>query len=225
MAPRPHLARQADLPDDDGACAEVGLRSDREIITNTPPSSPVLAADEDATLVARLRDGEDAAFEALIRAHYRTAYAVALGVTGRPADAEDVCQDAWVRVLERIGELREPARFRAWMLQIVRHSALNHLARLRVRRAESLEAAEAQRRGDPRQDLVVVFLRARLERALAGISEVQREIVLLHDLDGWGHRAIAEQLGVSEVMSRQHLFQARRQLRRLLTGKDGRHEP
>jgi RNA polymerase sigma-70 factor, ECF subfamily len=183
-----------------------------------------LNTDDDAALVRRLRDGDEDAFEALVRVHYRAAFAVALSVSGRYADAEDVCQDAWLRVLERIGELREPSRFRAWMLQIVRHTALNQHAHARVRRAEPLESADAQRRGDPRQDLIVVFLRARLERALARVSAVQREVVLLHDLDGWSHRAIAARLGMSEVMSRQHLFQARQLLRRLLTGKDGRHD-
>ncbi len=223
MAKRQALAYR--LNDDDARLNPVETsRNDPDFETNAPPDSPVLETDADAGLVRRLRDGDGAAFEALVRVHYRAAYAVALSVTGRHVDAEDVCQDAWVRVLERIGELREPERFRAWMLQIVRHAALNQLAHARVRRAEPLEAADAQRRGDPRQDLIVVFLRARLERALAGITEVQREIVLLHDLDGWAHRDIAARLGMSEVMSRQHLFQARRALRRLLTGKEGRHE-
>lgn len=224
MARRPAVAVRPPLADAGPLWLPESSRIELENIANAPPASAVLDSSDDADLVRRLRDGDEAAFETLVRVHYRAAFAVALSVSGRYADAEDICQDVWLRVLERIGELREPTRFRAWMLQIVRHTALNQLERARIRRAEPLEAADAQRRGDPRQDLIVVFLRARLERALATVSEVQREVVLLHDLDGWSHRAIAASMGMSEVMSRQHLFQARRLLRRLLTGKDGRHD-
>lgn len=204
-------------PVDDAASSRI----DHDPLANVSPPPAVQDTDaDDARLVARVRGGDERAFEKLARAHYRASYVVALSVVGRQVDAEDVCHDAWVRALERIGELREAGRFRAWLLQIVRHTALNHLERARVRQAEPLDSAAAQRRGDPRQDLIVIFLRARLERALVGISAVQRDVVLLHDLDGWSHRAIAAQLGMSEVMSRQHLFQGRRLLRRLLGEKD-----
>ena len=62
-------------------------------------------------------------------------------------------------------------------------------------------------------------LRAKLESALSQVSEVQRQVVLLHDLDDWKHREIAESLGISEGMSRQHLFNARRVLRERIGAK------
>jgi RNA polymerase sigma-70 factor (ECF subfamily) len=55
-----------------------------------------------------------------------------------------------------------------------------------------------------------------LESALASLSPVQREVVLLHDLDGWTHEDIARLIGTSAGMSRQHLFHARRRLRTVL---------
>lgn len=170
----------------------------------------------DAVLVAHARRGDPAAFDALVRRHYRAAYAVALAVLGRQADAEDVCQDGWVRALERIEDCREPERFLFWLLQIVRNRARNYVDYRRVRATEPLEPEVAAGREDPGKDLDDARLRARLEEALAELSEVQREIVLLHDLEGWSHREIAGMLGVSEVMSRQHLFQARRRLRGIL---------
>jgi RNA polymerase sigma-70 factor, ECF subfamily len=170
----------------------------------------------DAVLVARARRGEPAAFDTLVRRHYRAAYAVALAVLGRRTDAEDVCQDGWVRALERLDDCREPDRFVYWLLQIVRNRARNYLDYRRVRTTEPLEPDTAASAADPRKDLDSDRLRGRLEESLAEIPEVQREIVLLHDLEGWSHREIAGSLDISEVMSRQHLFRARRRLRELL---------
>jgi RNA polymerase sigma-70 factor (ECF subfamily) len=56
-------------------------------------------------------------------------------------------------------------------------------------------------------------LRARLTAALATLPDAQRTVVLLHDVEGWGHREIGALLGVAEGTSRSHLFSARRRLR------------
>jgi RNA polymerase sigma-70 factor, ECF subfamily len=174
----------------------------------------------DGALVARTRRGDSTAFDLLVRRHYRAAYAVALAILRLRSDAEDICQDAWVRALERIDECREPDRFVHWLLQIVRNRARNHLDYRRVRSSEPLDdgiaSGTASDQAGPGQDLDRKRLRERLEQSLAGLSEVQREIVLLHDLEGWSHGDIARLLEISEVMSRQHLFQARRRLRETL---------
>jgi RNA polymerase sigma-70 factor (ECF subfamily) len=148
-----------------------------------------------AELVSRARRGEPAAFDQLVRRHLRAAYAVALAVLGRPADAEDVAQEAFIAALERLDDCRDGARFSGWLIQIVRNRALNALDKRKLR------------------DTADVVLRAHLLAALASLSSVQREIVLLHDLDGWTHAELAEALGISEVHCRQHLFTARRTLR------------
>jgi RNA polymerase sigma-70 factor, ECF subfamily len=171
---------------------------------------------DDGTLVARARNGDPAAFETLVRRHYRAAYAVALAALGRQTDAEDACQEAWVRALAHLDELRDPGRFRGWLLQIVRNGARNHLAGRRVRAVGTLEDDSAVSVEDPRQDLQNIHLRARLEAALAELEAAPREVLVLFDVGGWSHREIAGQLSISEVMSRQHLFQARRRLRELL---------
>ncbi len=174
----------------------------------------------DRTLVTRARMGDATAFEALVRKYARLAFAAALAVLANHDDAEDVCQDAWVRALERIEECREPDRFGSWLLSIVRNRALNYAQYRRVRATEPLADAfgpEGPSGGDdPGGSLRRERLRAVLERAMAQLSPGQREVLLLHDLAAWKHRAIAEYLGISEVMSRQHLFQARTRLRKLL---------
>jgi len=167
----------------------------------------------DRLQVERARRGDAAAYGALVRRHYRAAYAVALAVLGNPMDAEDVCQDAFLRALERLDSLRKPERFSAWLLQIVRNQARNFRSYRRLRSARPLDESSAAADEDPAREAERQELRRELESALSGLSEIEREVVLLHDLEGWKHREIAEALGLSEGMSRQHLMGARRLLR------------
>lgn len=131
-------------------------------------------------------------------------------------DAEDVCQDAFVKALEKLDDCRQPEKFVAWLLQIVRNRARNYKDYRRVRRAQPLETTAVASLSSPGRDAERSELRGALEEALSQLSEVQREVVLLHDLEGWKHREIGDTLGVSEGAARQHLFAARRKLRELL---------
>ena len=173
--------------------------------------------DDDARVVEQARRGDAAAREALVRRYLRPAYAVALAIARNVADAEDLAQDALVAALDRIDQCREPERFAAWLFQGVRNRALNQAEQRRTRAA----LADAVPRGEseaPRARDVV--LRLRLVAALERLTPAQREVVLLHDLEGWTHGEIAGALGISEVMSRQHLFVARRAMREWL-GDEG----
>lgn len=171
----------------------------------------------DARLVELARDGDRAAFEALVRRHIGAAYAVALATLGEPAEAEDATQDALVRALERLEDCRDPARFGAWLITIARNRAYSLRRRRRVREAEPLEHV---RGGDARADtssrVERTELREHLTQALDALSEVQREVVLLHDLEGWTHREIGERLDMPEGTVRSHLFYARKKLRETL---------
>lgn len=176
----------------------------------------------DSRLVARARAGEARAFEELVRRHLRSAHAVALGVLANPADAEDVCQEAFLTALERLEECRDPKRFAAWLMRIVRNRALNFRQSRSLREGVPLEET-AERAGgdDPGREAERSELRERLLAALAGLPESQREVVLLHDLEGWRHREIAELLGTSEGAVRVRLHEARRRLRTELAGAPG----
>lgn len=167
----------------------------------------------DAALVQRAREGDGAAFEVLVRRYMRPAYAVALGVVKEPADAEDVCQDAFIRALERLDDC-DPVRFGAWLLRIVRNRAYSVRRYLGVREAAPLDAlALATGEPGPHRMLERSRLRRDLLAALAGLKEVQRQVVLLHDLEGWKHREIGALLDLPEGTVRAHLFHARRALR------------
>jgi RNA polymerase sigma-70 factor (ECF subfamily) len=172
----------------------------------------------DAILVARAVGGDQSAYEVLVRRHFAAAYSVALALTGVPQDAEDVCQDALVQGYQRLGECRSPDRFRAWLIQIVRNRAHNYRRYQFLRRTSALdEVREPESEDSPSRDVELADLRARLLHALRNISRIQREVVVLHDLEGFSHGDVAEALGISEMMSRQHLSAARKKLRAMLS--------
>jgi RNA polymerase sigma-70 factor (ECF subfamily) len=170
----------------------------------------------DATLVKGARLGDAAAFDALVRRYARPAYAIALSMVGDDDDAADICQDVFVRVIERLEDCRSLDRFGAWFFAVVRSTAHNHRRREQRRRGAPLDESGAISGDSPSRNVERGELRARLAAALGQLSRVESEVVLLHDLEGWTHQAIAKALGISEVGSRQHLFVARRSLRERL---------
>lgn len=181
--------------------------------------------ESDASLVGRVREGDASAFETLLQRHFRGAFLVAMARLGDRNDAEDVCQDAFVRGWEHIGECRDAAKFGAWLLRIVRNTAHNRREYLAVRAVLSLEDAGAVASAQsPETELGRRELRAVLWSALGQLGTTQREVVLLHDHEGWPHAEVAERLDISELMSRRHLSDARRILRGLLRDDDPRME-
>jgi RNA polymerase sigma-70 factor, ECF subfamily len=173
----------------------------------------------DARLVRRARDGDRSAFEMLVRRHLRAAYAVAMAELADSRDAEDAVQDSFITALERLDDCRDPSVFGAWLRRIVRNRARSVRRRERIRDTSSLDTVlTAASTEDPGRDLDRAETRRRLEAALAKLTDVQRQVVLLHDLEGFRHREIAADLGLPEGTVRSHLFLARRALRDLLGG-------
>jgi len=171
-----------------------------------------MAIDRDRELADRvLSIGDEAAFRELYRAHTPRLYAFVLRILGGDErDAEDVVQETWIRAVEKLGQFRWEARFGTWLTGIGLNISRN-LIRRKTRRRETSErpvqALGARRPDDERIDL---------ERALGLLPAGQRHVVVLHDVEGWKHREIADRLGVTEGTSKSQLFAGRRALRALL---------
>jgi RNA polymerase sigma-70 factor (ECF subfamily) len=134
-------------------------------------------------------------------------------------DAEDVVQDAFFKALRALDTCREPSRFGPWLGQIVRNTARNARDHQKIRSGPDFDTVDAQSPDDSALDAQRAELGNQLLAAIGTLNEAQRQVVLLHDLEGWDHRSIAGAIGVSEGMSRQHLFHARRALRSRLGQK------
>lgn len=177
---------------------------------------------DDAELVRRVRHGDEVAFGHLVSRYRRAAYAVALSVTGRHEDAEDAAQESFVVALERLDDCRDPERFAGWFMTIVRNRSRNLVRRESLRDMEQVPDSATDRAGLPDRDAEASQLRELLASALDGLPQVQREIVLLHDLEGWKHREIAERLSLPSGTVRSHLHFARKALRKALEVTLGR---
>jgi RNA polymerase sigma-70 factor, ECF subfamily len=176
----------------------------------------------DAELVGRTLAGDTTAYAELVRRYRRAALARALAVLGDSFEAEDVAQDSFVQAYDQLATCRDPGRFGAWMLTITHRAALNRARSIRRRRAVPMDATAAESgaygaaENAGSETLDRGELQQKLTRALAELSPVQREVVLLADLEDWSHAEIADKTGVSVAMSRRHLSDARRKLRTLL---------
>lgn len=175
----------------------------------------------DAELVAALRRGSREAAGRLAERYLRPCRAVALAIVGEIAGAEDVCQDAFVYALARIDDCRDPSRFGAWLLQIVRNRSRNHVRDGKVRSADPIERAGlVSVSPSPERMAEISEMRDRLLSALRELPEERREVVLLHDLEGWTHRQIAQRMGLPVGTVASHLHHARKRLREILRDRE-----
>ncbi len=172
-------------------------------------------------MVAETLKGRTEAFGVLVNRYMRPGYLVAFSVTGNQEDAQDVAQEAFLVALKSLENCRDPDRFGGWFLTIVRNRARNVLRRERLRRGEEITPDLVPDRGGPEEDLKRWDIRRRLEAGLEGLSEVRREVLLLHDLEGWKHREIGERLGIPDGTVRSHLHFARKHLRDRLETSPG----
>ncbi|HET7276184.1 MAG TPA: sigma-70 family RNA polymerase sigma factor [Longimicrobiaceae bacterium] len=170
----------------------------------------------DAALVALIKRGDRAAAGKLAERYLRACRAIALSVVGDIHAAEDIAQDAFVHGIQRIDDCREPERFAGWLRQITRNRALNHLRDGKTRTREHQQVDRPEPVPSPAREAELSEIRERLLTALNTLPEDRREVVLLHDLEGWTHREIADRMNLPAGTVRSHLHYARRQLRSLL---------
>jgi RNA polymerase sigma-70 factor (ECF subfamily) len=160
----------------------------------------------------------------LVERYQRAAYAVAYSVTGRHEDAEDAAQESFLVALERLEECRSPERFAGWLMTIVRNRSRNLVRREVLRETDQVPIGASSRTPTPDRETELAELQEVLREALDELPEVQREIVLLHDLEGWKHREIANRIGLPSGTVRSHLHFARKALREALGALSGPDE-
>jgi len=166
--------------------------------------------------VARARGGDRVAFAALVTRHRDRAYTLALRIVRVPAEAEEVAQDAFVRVWRALPGFRGDAAFATWLHRIVVRRALDRAAVLRHRRArETVLEAPPEPAIEPHMapDLETRARRLRLERLMETLSEAQRAVVTLYYLADRSVDEVATTLGMPVNTVKTHLARARAALR------------
>lgn len=179
----------------------------------------------EAQLIQRACDGDARAVRALYDRYAPRVYAVVRRLAGDEDFAQDCAQEAWIRAIRALPSFRGDARFSTWLHRIAVNSALQEIRRssTRTRRETPMPASptlEAVAVGPPAGD---VLLQTRLEEALDRLPEGMRQVLILHDVEGYTHEEIGEALGVATGTSKSQLFKARARMRSLLGPAVGDH--
>lgn len=185
--------------------------------TDETRAPEVAAAESDEPLlVRRVQEGDTRAFDTLVTRHSRRAYALAYRLLGHREDAEDLVQDAFIRALDRIGTVEPGRAFAPWFFRLLTNLALNRRKSRALRRTEDVPDAAYSSEPSPAERTERGEVRERFEEALLELSEKQRLIVTLFEVDGQTSAEIAAALGMSDGTVRWHIHQARRVLRAAL---------
>jgi RNA polymerase sigma-70 factor, ECF subfamily len=177
-------------------------------------------------LVAAAREGDRGAFDELVRRTYVDTYTLAVRLTANEEDARDVVQEAYLRAWKGIGNFRGDARFSTWLYRITANAAYTLVQKRRRRRVEPLEAAdeppELAIEALPEAAAESALLLRQLSNAVAQLPPKLRAVVVLKDVYGLSHEAIAEELGISVAAAKVRLHRGRMKLRDTVFEEPGR---
>jgi len=171
-------------------------------------------------LIRKARRGDGKAMESLIRAHQEALYAFILRMSGRPEVAEDIVQEAFVRVLGNLERFDERFRFSTWVFTIAKRLYVN----VRQKQSPTFDTDGLNVHTDRSEPPVVITVRSEardnarqvVEQSLASLNEQQREIILLFHQQEWSITDIAAYLHMPEGTVKSHLHRARRRMQRFI---------
>ncbi|MEZ4585569.1 MAG: RNA polymerase sigma factor [Gemmatimonadales bacterium] len=165
--------------------------------------------------VLAAQQGSEPAFEALYRAHVDRVYALARRLAYRPAEADDLTQDVFVRAWEALASFRGASSFGTWLYRLAVNVILSD-RRSAWRRSRRFVSSEETDGPVGRVAPAPVGIKLDLEQAIAGLPPGARTVFVLHDVEGYQHREISELTGIAVGTSKAQLFRARRLLREAL---------
>jgi len=190
------------------------------------PTGPGEDSPDDTSLVRDARRGDAQAFRSLVERYQRRVYQLALGMVKDPDEAMDITQETFVRVHRYLPSFKGDSSFFTWTYRIATNLCLDSARRRgRTERVEMDESdAEIEARMDPpsaalagpQRAALNAELKAKIDDALASLSENHRAILLLREVEGLSYEELAHALGIRKgtVMSR--LFHARLKMQRKL---------
>jgi len=173
----------------------------------------------DYELAQKSAGGDGEAFEQLYRRHFRRVYALCLRMLGDPTQAEDLTQDVFVNLFNKIGSFRGESAFTTWLHRMTVNQVLMFFRKASTRSELTTDEGETPVqivRGTEDPNAMPVVDRIALERAIAQLPPGYRTVFILHDVEGHDHDEIAKILEVSQGTSKSQLHKARLKLRTLL---------
>ena len=182
----------------------------------------------DEEVVERVKAGETAMFEVIMRRYNQRLYRVTRSILGNDAEAEDVTQDAYARCYMHLDQYDGRAKFSTWLTRIAVHEAIAR-ARRRKRMVE-LDASRDSTEGrmelesktpSPEQEVLTRTMRIVLESAVERLPETYRSVFMLREIEGLSTAETAECLDLSQESVKVRLHRARSFLRKDIYAQTG----
>jgi RNA polymerase sigma-70 factor (ECF subfamily) len=190
---------------------------------------PAGASMDEFALIRAAQQGDQAAFEQLVRAYDQSVLRLAMNLLRSPEDANDVYQEAFLRVFRNLHNFRFDCSFHTWLYRIVTNLCLDHLRRRKVRREEpsvvptaegSLDRldslAEERADGNPQRRVFSQQLKARVQAMMEELTPRERMVFEMRHFQGMRLRAIGDVLGTTEEAAKNCLFRATQKMRAAL---------
>ena len=183
--------------------------------------------DPDQDLVARAREGDTRAFDALILKYGEKLYGLVYNMTSHKEDTHDLLQEIFARAYQSLPKFRGNSTFYTWIYQIAVNLTLNFLKKRKRRAGPSLNDPDSAvqrdpalidttRDADPERQTNLKELQVKLNEAMQKLSEAHRMVVTMFDIQGMSHGEIAKILNTSEGTIRSRLHYAHLQLQSAL---------
>ena len=192
------------------------------------PASGDSAAARDAALIARILGGERELFHELVRPYEKSVYFATFSILQNEQDAEDAAQETMLKALKNLHNFRAESKFSTWLISIAVNEARARMRHARVLKFESVDQPAEDEEGSftpavitdwrevPLQALERKELREQLQRAIASLPEIYREVLLLRDVEEFNIAETAAALGVSEGVVKTRLLRARLMMQKIL---------
>ncbi|MDX2151340.1 MAG: RNA polymerase sigma factor [Bryobacteraceae bacterium] len=184
---------------------------------------------DETALIKAAQQGDQDAFEQLVRSYDQNVLRLAMNLLRSPEDAYDIYQEAFLRVYKNLGNFRFDCSFHTWLYRIVTNLCLDHLRKRKVRKEEStvVETSEGpldrmttvpEERvdGDPQRKLLSHQLKERIQNVLTDLTPRERLVFEMRHYQGMRLRAIGEVLGTTEEAAKNCLFRATQKMRAAL---------
>lgn len=177
---------------------------------------------DDASLMLRYKDGDLEAFETLYRRHEDSLYRYLLRLSRHRDAAEDIFQDVWSKIIKSRHSYRASAQFKTFLFRVGRNCFIDYVRRNKRHTAESADDPDnyAAPTEQPEMNVERVLARRRLEAALRGLPDEQRDVFLLHEEGGFNLAEIATITGVKRETAKSRLRYATRKLKAAIQSSD-----
>ena len=181
---------------------------------------------DESALIRAAQHGDAGAFEELVRLYDQSVLRLALNLLRSPEDANDIYQEAFLRVYKNLHTFRFDCSFHTWLYRIVTNLCLDALRKRKVRKEEGtmvetreglldrMDTVEEDRAdGNPQRRLLSRELHSRIHHVLTDLTPRERMVFEMRHYQGMRLRAIGEALGTSEEAAKNCLFRATQKMR------------